>query len=499
MKNKKVSKVIITVFSALFLFLGLITFFSAKWYLKIYGNVGFDSVLYTLSVSFEGVEGGLVIKYLTGAFLPAVLVFLPLFFVLFPPIKRKFKFYPINKWISLILSFSLCFGLVYSSANEAGAIEYISAMGTETSAFIEENYVNPENVKITFPENKRNLIYIYLESMETAFFSQEDGGGNDTNVIPNLYSLAQNNLNFSHNGGVGGFSSLSGSTWTIGSMVATTSGLPLKTPFGIDANTYNQGSFLPGVTSLNDILHQNGYYQTLMVGSDSSYGGRKQYFEGHGVDKVYDLFSARADGIVPSDYHVWWGMEDKHLYNYAKQELTKIAQSEQPFAFTMLTVDTHHIAGYVCELCENKYDEQYENVLSCADKQIIEFINWIKAQDFYENTTIIVTGDHPTMDGEYISRNVGGDYVRKVYNCFINTKAEAKKVKGREFCSMDMFPTILGAIGCEIEGEKLGLGTNLFSATPTLCETLGTNTVNHEVSKNSEYYNKEFLMLFKKR
>ncbi len=497
MKQKKVLNIVLSVLGFIFLFLGLITFFSANWYLKVYGDLGFDSVLYTLSVSFEGVESGIFIKYLTGALLPAVVCTLVLFFVLFAPFfKKQFKFFPFKKWLSIALSFVLCMVLLYTSADRASLLSYIKAMGQENSTFIEDNYVNPENVNITFPEKKQNLIYIYLESMETAFFSQSDGGGNDKNVVPELYNLAQNNLNFSHNNGIGGFSSLSGSTWTIGAMVATTSGIPLKTPFGIDANTYNQGSFLPGVTSLSDILRKNGYYQTLMVGSDSSYGGRKQYFEGHGVDKVYDLYTARQDGIIPPDYHVWWGMEDKHIYNYAKQELLEIAKRDQPFAFTMLTVDTHHIDGYVCEYCKNDHTEQYENVLSCASKQVTEFIEWIKAQDFYKNTTIIVTGDHPTMDGGYISRNVPETYVRKVYNCFINSKAEAVNTKGREFCSMDIFPTVLGAIGCEIEGERLGLGTNLFSSTPTLCETLGTNIVNEEVSKNSKYYNKEFLQLF---
>lgn len=500
MKQKKALNIILSVVGFIFLFLGLITFFSAKWYLDVYGDIGFDSVLYTLSVSFEGVESGLFVKYLIGAFLPAILITLVLFFVLFAPfVKKRFKFFPIKKWVSIVLSLVLCLALGYNAADRVNLLSYIKAMGVEESTFIKDNYVNPKNVNITFPEKKQNLIYIYLESIETAFFSQNDGGGNDTNVIPELYGLAQNNLNFSHNSGIGGFSSLSGSTWTIGSMVATTSGLPLKTPFGIDANTYNQGLFLPGVTSLSDILHQNGYYQTLMVGSDSSYGGRKQYFSQHGTDKVYDLYTARADGIVPPDYHVWWGMEDKHIYNYAKQELLKIAKNEQPFSFTMLTVDTHHIDGYVCEYCKSDHPEQYENVLSCASKQAIEFIEWIKAQDFYQNTTIIVTGDHPTMDGGYIARNVPETYVRKVYNCFINTRANEVNTKGREFCSMDIFPTVLGAIGCKIEGEKLGLGTNLFSSAPTLCETLGTNQVNTELAKNSDYYNKEFLQLFKKR
>ena len=34
-----------------------------------------------------------------------------------------------------------------------------------------------------------------------------------------------------------------------------------------------------------------------------------------------------------------------------EQKLTAIAQQEQPFAFTMLTVDTHRTNGFACEKC----------------------------------------------------------------------------------------------------------------------------------------------------
>lgn len=48
----------------------------------------------------------------------------------------------------------------------------------------------------------------------------------------------------------------------------------------------------------------------------------------------------------------------------------------------MLTVDTHFTDGYVCELCQNQYDEQYSNVIACSSRQVSEFLDWIKQQDF---------------------------------------------------------------------------------------------------------------------
>ena len=90
--------------------------------------------------------------------------------------------------------------------------------------------------------------------------------------------------------------------------------------------------------TLMDILRENGYYQALMVGSEADFGDRSLYYSSHGVDKIYDINTAQSDGTVPEGYNDgWWGMEDYRLYEYAKQELTKISQQEQPFAFSLLT------------------------------------------------------------------------------------------------------------------------------------------------------------------
>uniref|UniRef100_UPI001FA785D8 sulfatase-like hydrolase/transferase n=1 Tax=Mediterraneibacter glycyrrhizinilyticus TaxID=342942 RepID=UPI001FA785D8 len=98
-------------------------------------------------------------------------------------------------------------------------------------------------------------------------------------------------------------------------------------------------------------------------------------------------------GWIPADYRVWWGYEDEKLFSFAKEELLNLSQSGEPFNLTMLTVDTHFEDGWVCELCQNQFeDDQYANVMACSSHQISEFIQWIRQQDFYENTTIVITG-----------------------------------------------------------------------------------------------------------
>jgi phosphoglycerol transferase len=158
----------------------------------------------------------------------------------------------------------------------------------------------------------------------------------------------------------------------------------------------------------------------------------------------------------------------------------------------MLTVDTHHIGGYRCRYCDSTYEENYENAIACSSRQVAAFVEWIQQQPFYENTTIIITGDHYSMDHGYFNRTVDADYVRHGYNCFINAAATPTRTKNRDFCSLDMFPTTLAAMGCTIEGDRLGLGTNLFSDTPTLIETVGYSVFNYELSKSSDYYADNF-------
>ncbi len=391
-----------------------------------------------------------------------------------------------------LIVLAVCIALVLAMPYKMRFIEYVKSR-MQASQLFETEYVDPKETAITFPEKKRNLIYIYLESMENTFFSKEQGGVKDVCVIPELYDLAVENLNFSQNEGIGGGREISGATWTMGAMVAHSSGIPLKLPSGVDYNNYGYYSHvLPGVTTLYDILHENGYQQTFVCGSGAQFGGRDKYLLQHGVDTVYDWWYASSTGVVAPDYFVWWGMEDSYTYQMAKDKLDELSQTGEPFAMTLLTVDTHFPDGYVCDLCFDDYDDQYDNVYACASYQLYDFLDWLSWQDYYEDTTIIITGDHLSMDGEYIRRNNAESYDRRMYNCFINSAVTPVNAKNREFTTFDMFPTTLAAMGCTIEGDRLALGVNLFSDVPTLTESMGFETFNELVSQQSRMYEDEF-------
>ena len=474
------------------LVVSFLCFFAARWFLSVYGQIGFDAVLFTLQSSLGGVEMELVLSFLFLGLLPALVLGCITNLILFS--KTHFRFFRARSGVSIALSLVLSVTLLCSAAVAVELDEHI--YDTLTDGYLFENhYVDPDTVEITFPEEKRNLVYIMLESMEISYLSKELGGALEHNLIPELYSIALENTNFSHNSSVGGFHETSGASWTIGSMVAQTAGIPLKTPEGLDdwQNGYGKdGVFLPGATSLTSILSDAGYYTTLMVGSDANFGGRKVYYTTHGADYVYDVYTARKDGIIPKDYFEWWGMEDLHLFEYAKQELEEISQQDQPFAFTMLTVDTHHIGGYQCVYCTDEYEETYDQSISCSSRQVLEFLEWMQAQPWWDSTTVVITGDHRSMDKGYFSRNVDEDYNRMIYNVIINAPIASDNTKNRSYCAMDLFPTTLAALGCQIEGDRLGLGTNLYSDTPTLAEQMGFEQFNDALSQSSDFYATHF-------
>lgn len=366
--------------------------------------------------------------------------------------------------------------------------EFLKLQGQFSSVY-EEEYVNPAEIDIKFKENsqgkKRNLIYIYLESMETCYCGQWQGG---VDYMPELTKLAKEGVDFSKENTVNGAYDMPGATFTTGAMVAHSSGI------SINLNIRQGEDFIPGMTTIGDILNKEGYNQEFLLGSDLVFGGREPLMKKHGDYKIFDYKHAKANGYIPKDYYVWWGFEDEKLLEFARQETLRLAKDSKPFNLTMLTVDTHFLDGYKCRCCENKFNDQYANAVACSSKQIAKYIEWLKEQDFYENTTVVLCGDHPTMDSGFIKRAGLRKRPRQAFVAYVNMPDELReKERAREYTTLDLFPTTLAAMGAEFDGDRLGLGTNLFSEKETLIEKLGKKGLSDELTKKSRFYDTKLL------
>ena len=475
--------------------LGFILYNLGNWVLDTWGLLSIDEIIFHLKVPLDGTNSDVVLDGINACVPLAVLVlFLSIFLII--GLRNKHGKCMIALFLVAVIACGSAGRAAYEVYDELDVKEYLVSQKKE-SHFIEQNYVDPRTTKITFPEQKRNLIYIYLESMESTFASKGDGGGLDFNCILELTTLAEENTNFSDSDKLGGGYPAYGGTWTMAGFFSQTSGIPIKNSEQTDdvnATLAEQSSFSSQARNLEDILADEGYNQCFMIGSDATFGGRRAYFESHGKGQteICDYNTAKENGQIPEDYYVWWGYEDQKLFANAQEKLTELSSKDEPFNFTMLTVDTHFEDGYVCEQCQNEFgDNQYANVMACSSRQVDAFVKWIQQQPFYENTTIVISGDHLTMDSDFCN-DVSEDYERSVYNVFINLPegldTSFEKTHSREFATLDMFPTTLAAMGVTIEGDRLALGVNLFSDEQTLTEQYGRKGLDKELMKKSKFY-----------
>ncbi|WP_265458380.1 LTA synthase family protein [Enterococcus sp. HY326] len=483
------------------IFAGFLFLNSCYWALNYFGELDINQIIYTLNQPLEGSSSVQMESFVFGPLLSSALVSSLIWCGLYFLIRYKITS-PSNaqessrsflRFLTIPIALILTVGNLFLGISAFGFENVKSAFFDKTKLY-ESYYVTPQTVAIDFPEQKRNLIYIYVESLETTYISSNLGGAQSDNLLPGLSTLALENTNFSNTELLGGALTLPGTNFTAGGLVSQTSGTPLIT--SINGNEYGgeTDEYLPGVYSLGQVLEDNGYQNYFMLGSDITFSGRDKYFSQHCDYEFFDYYYAKEQQWIPEDYSVWWGYEDEKLFEFAKNELDQIASSSAPFNFTMLTADTHFPDGLLTDSTPQLFDSQYANVIHWSDAMLTEFIQYIQQQPYYENTTIILTGDHLSMDTNFFE-DLDADYTRTVFNTIINpaTTIATEDTKNRQFSSLDMYPTTLAALGATIEGDRLGLGTNLFSGKETLVEEIGYDTMYSELQMRSSYYTKNLM------
>lgn len=504
-KNRIALKITCVVLAAI----GIAAFTGTVWGKEVFGNISPDQMMVNLFSPKEGTSDDIMGTLWTGPVLQTVSA--TLIFSLFVFSRRELyyirkgtekKVFPslARKIVCFVLALAVFIGgLTYGFIKFE--FEKLLKMYVIESDFIEYNFVDPREVSMQFPEKKRNLIHIYLESMENSYASKDMGGYMEENLIKPLTDLAEEGYSFSNNPtGLGGPVATTGCTWSVASMVNMNGGIPMKVTTG--GNLYGSAdNFMPGAITIGDILESQGYEQSLMFGASARFGGLNFFYESHGDFTILDYNAAKEKGWIPKDYKVWWGYEDDKLYEYAKAELTRLHETGKPFNFVMETADTHFPDGYVGPNTPTPRDNQYANVIAYSASETEKFVRWIQEQPFYENTTIILIGDHLSMDTKFFE-NFDKEYLRTTFNLILNPdpsigKIPTEKLQNRWWCNIDMFPTILASIGVKIEGDRLALGTNLFSDVPTLFEEnggrKGWEKINRKFEYKSDFYNSTIL------
>lgn len=345
------------------------------------------------------------------------------------------------------------------------------------SELYREHYVNPDSAKITAPEQPKNLVVIFLESMETNF----------ARYTPEIDSL------YRQHGFAPGGVNVSGTSWTIAGITGKLCGIPLNMPMGINEYVGKLPTYLPHAKCLMDILGAKGYNQVYAQGSSGDFTQKRTFWTVHGNVAVHDIEYYKGIGKIPKDYKVFWGFEDRKLYELVKGELDSLSKLDEPFALYMLTVDTHQ-PGFVDDSCAVKYKDVEGSLpksLHCASELLSNFLTWASEQPWFSNTVISVMGDH-AMPSLSPKASIPPDEPLYWTNFMLNSSLPPK-TKMQAYSSLDMPPTLLEAMGFSLEGRSFGLGRSLFSDSLTLLEIYGKHKLDSLLRERSIQYD-YFLM-----
>lgn len=353
------------------------------------------------------------------------------------------------------------------------------------SKFYQENFVHYKPDMVSADDTTRNLIFIYVESLENSFIQH----------IPEIRDLYNSGLVFTDKKGYGGGTNIIGASTTISSMVSKTTGMPLLCGSSFMNNFgETQMSFFDSLPGIYDILHQFNYRNFYVQGTPAKFGATGPFFLAHGIDELYDkddiekMLKDRGETYRRKGP----GLADADVLDYAKMILDTL--SNQPFSMTITTIDTHFPNGFLDKRCGEKLknpsgQEHYAAVLRCTSKRIGQFVQWVQSQPFGNNTEIVIAGDHLFMAKSPVSKMMQRD--RRFLNIYINPKNSSEQTK-RRYTSLDSGPTVLETMGFHIEGHRLGFGTSLLSQEKTLIEAAPRGLlVRHlrELSGSIEYNN----------
>lgn len=443
-------------------FLFIFTFLTFVIRIK-YGKVDFEQILFHIFLAdFVDIFNFYLLEIILVL---CIFIVLCLFTIYHKPLLKYCKIF-----------FGFCVVFAFYLFYQMGGVAFCKNIAFENdNKIFERFYAFPDQQHYTFPKNKKNIIFIVMESMEKTFQNFQG-----ENLTPFITNLQNENLTFY------GFYPLSGTTWTIGGLAAMHNALPLKSVASV-----NPDGILTHALSVTDILNKNGYNTVFINGGYLSFMGKGDYLTDHGYQrligtdeilKIAKDINHKLTGKF-SDY----GLCDVDMYPFAKRELLKLSQDKKPFLMTLLTVDTHAPNGYLSDGCKTKYRDVRDAIV-CADKFLQDFIIWLKQQDFYKNTVVVIVGDHLQMETKFTKEL--NKHKREIVTIVMNSNYNNKyKEIHKNYSTFDIAPTLLESMGIQIDGHHFGLGTSLLSDEQTMMEKITPEEFNEELLKPSLFYN----------
>lgn len=316
------------------------------------------------------------------------------------------------------------------------------------------------------PSQPKNVIYIYLESIERTYRDVEA----TADAFAPLAELEDKGLSFDQ------LFTAYGLHFTAGGMIGTQCGVPLL-PNGIrnvrkqiregtDNEVLQFEGFMDNVVCLGDILAEDGYIGSYMNGSDLAVFSKGKIFQSHGWERVFGVNS--LPGSRAETYENVWGLNDDTLFEYAKTELEYLVGTDRPFMMAMLTISTHGPDAELDEGCDYPQvaDSYIPAAIYCTGQHVNRLLDKLDELGVRDDTIVVVLSDHLSM------RNTVWDQLRSAGNARRNYAvvlgAGESGVVSKVGNGMDLYPTVLELLGYRLKDGRANMGVSLLNDRPTL-------------------------------
>lgn len=326
--------------------------------------------------------------------------------------------------------------------------------------FVNKNRSQP-NVSYYGKEKGKNVFIFHLESFQQFLINYKSDGEEVTPNINRFYA-DQHTMSFDNFfNQVGQGKTSDAETMLETSLYGLPSGSSM-TSYG-SSNTYQ---------ALPAFLDQRGYATASMHGDVGSFWNRDNTYKSWGYQYFFD--SAYFDD--KDDYNNGYGMKDKI---FLKQSAKYLEQLPQPFYAKIITVTNHYpydLDKQNQSIAKTKTGDKtvdgYVQTAHYLDQAFGEFINYLKKSGLYDNSMIVVYGDHYGISNNHpkaLAKLLGKKSVSKYDLAMLekvpfmihsnNLQGGVNHTYGGE---IDVMPTLMNLLGIK-DDDTIQLGNDLLS------------------------------------
>ncbi|SET62481.1 Phosphoglycerol transferase MdoB [Salinibacillus kushneri] len=348
--------------------------------------------------------------------------------------------------------------------NSKTKVQKVMADGSKLSEI--EKYVD-QNVDDTTSSDLRgiakdkNIIYISAESVQNFVINRKVNGEEITPFLNDLIKDSYYFNNFYHQVNLGRTSD--------SEFLVENSLYPL--PNGSVFFTHGQNEY----NGVPEIVNEHGYYSSVFHANNKSFWNRDVAYESLG----YDQFYSQRYFNVNEENTIGWGLSDKAFFD---QSMKYLKSMPQPFYTKFITLTNHHpyeldekYASIDQFDSNSKTLNQYFPTVRYTDEAIEQFFNNLKESGLYEDSIIIIYGDHFGISENH--NKAMGQYLNKEITPYDTVQLQRvpliihipgheddrviEKVTGQ----IDLKPTVLNMMGIKNE-EDIMFGNDLFADKP---------------------------------